>query len=100
MVPSLELETLGFQNSGTNFPVLRKHRKQLGFGWKGLLFDNPSHLAEDALHYHLESHMNVDLSADYCSTNINTELDLCKWIEKVHALDEKRLHNAVRMEAT
>ena len=39
MVLSLEPETQGFQNSGTNFPTLWKCRKQLGFGWKGLLFD-------------------------------------------------------------
>ena len=40
VVPSLEPETLGFRNSGTDFPTLRKHQKQPGFGLKGSLFDS------------------------------------------------------------
>ena len=39
VVPSLEPETLCFQNSGTNFPALWKHWNQPGFGQKGSLFD-------------------------------------------------------------
>ena len=39
VVPSLELETLCFQNSRTNFPTLQKRQKQPGFGQKDLLFD-------------------------------------------------------------
>ncbi|KAG2341963.1 hypothetical protein BDR05DRAFT_1029194, partial [Suillus weaverae] len=49
-----------------------------------------SHLADINILYHLESHMNVDLAADYHAENI-VEEDLWKWIEKVWILDEKRL---------
>ena len=44
VVPSLEPETLCFQNSRTNFPALQKCRNQPGFGWKGSLFDR-THLS-------------------------------------------------------
>jgi predicted aspartyl protease len=40
--------------------------------------------------YHLESHMNAELAADYHTENV-VEEDLRKWIEKVRLLDEKRL---------
>ena len=61
-----------------------------------LLRGNASHLSDDNLHYHLESHMNVDLIADYRSANVEAEQDLRKWIEKVRHLDEKRLHDVAR----
>lgn len=55
-----------------------------------LLRGTPSHLADVNILYHLESHMNPDLAADYHAENI-VEDDLCRWIEMVRLLDEKRL---------
>lgn len=61
-----------------------------------LLRGYPSHLSDEKLYYHLESHMHVDLFADYRLANIVAEKDLRKWIEKVRLLDEKRLRYAAR----
>ncbi|KAG2340780.1 hypothetical protein BDR05DRAFT_1002179 [Suillus weaverae] len=60
-----------------------------------LLRGTTSHLADINILYHLESHMNIDLAADYHAENI-VEEDLRKWIEKVRILDEKRLRYLAR----
>ncbi|KAG1810476.1 uncharacterized protein HD556DRAFT_1223852, partial [Suillus plorans] len=60
-----------------------------------LLRDTASHLDDVNLLYHLESHMNSDLAADYYAENIAEE-DIRRWIEKVRLLDEKRLRYLTR----
>ncbi|KAG1841699.1 hypothetical protein DFJ58DRAFT_610860, partial [Suillus subalutaceus] len=60
-----------------------------------LLRGTPSHLADVNILYHLESHMNIDLAADYHAENI-VEEDLRKWIAKVRILDDRRLRYLVR----
>ncbi|KAG0708042.1 hypothetical protein DFH29DRAFT_791206, partial [Suillus ampliporus] len=60
-----------------------------------LLRGTTSHLAEDNIRYHLESHMNSELAADYHAENV-TETELRKWIEKVRLLDERRMRYLVR----
>ncbi|KAG6327196.1 hypothetical protein ID866_11893, partial [Astraeus odoratus] len=54
-----------------------------------LLHGSDSHLSEANLHYHLESHMHLDLCANYHSSSIADKKDFHKWIEKVCLLDEK-----------
>ncbi|KAL4078737.1 hypothetical protein V8B97DRAFT_2021108 [Scleroderma yunnanense] len=63
-----------------------------------LLQGDKSHLSNDSLCYHLESHMHIDLIADYHSANITAEKDLHKWIKKVRLLDKKHLHDAIKIE--
>ncbi|KAG1786930.1 uncharacterized protein HD556DRAFT_1247607, partial [Suillus plorans] len=60
-----------------------------------LLRGTTSHLADANILYHLESHMNPELAADYQAEQIS-ETDLRKWIEKVRLLDERRLRYLVR----
>ncbi|KAG2346923.1 hypothetical protein BDR05DRAFT_1046205 [Suillus weaverae] len=60
-----------------------------------LLRGTTSHLADINILYHLKSHMNIDLAADYHTENI-VEEDLRKWIEKVRILDEKCLRYLAR----
>lgn len=57
-----------------------------------LLRDTPSHFKDINLKYHLESHMNPHLGAEYRDERI-TETDLHKWIDKVKVLDNKRLRS-------
>jgi len=61
-----------------------------------LLHGDPSHLSDERLCYYLESHMHADLLADYRLADVAAEKDLCKWIEKVRLLDEKRLRDILR----
>ncbi|KAL4070181.1 hypothetical protein V8B97DRAFT_2024186 [Scleroderma yunnanense] len=63
-----------------------------------LLQGDKSHLSDDSLCYHLESHMHIDLIADYHSANVTVEKDLHKWIEKVRLLDEKCLCDVAKIE--
>ncbi|KAG1781465.1 hypothetical protein EV702DRAFT_1192955 [Suillus placidus] len=51
-----------------------------------LLHDTTSHLDDKNILYHLKSHMNTDLAADYYAENV-TETELHKWIEKKEAVD-------------
>ncbi|KAG1839529.1 hypothetical protein F4604DRAFT_1599551, partial [Suillus subluteus] len=60
-----------------------------------LLRGTASHLPDVNILYHLESHMNAELAADYHAENV-VEEDLRKWIEKVRILDEKRLRYLAR----
>ncbi|KAG2072905.1 hypothetical protein BDR04DRAFT_1116616 [Suillus decipiens] len=46
-----------------------------------LLQGTASHLPDVSILYHLESHMNTELTADYHAEKI-VEEDLCNWIEK------------------
>ncbi|KAG1760618.1 hypothetical protein EDD22DRAFT_900292 [Suillus occidentalis] len=60
-----------------------------------LLQDTPSHLTDTNLRYYLEARMHPDLADKYFAERI-TETDLCKWIEKVGLLDDKRLYDIER----
>lgn len=60
-----------------------------------LLRDTDSHFSDTNLKYHLESHMNPHLAADYRDERI-TEMDLHKWIDKVKLLNNKRLHTVAQ----
>jgi hypothetical protein len=60
-----------------------------------LLRGTTSHLTDVNILYHLESHLNADLAADYHAEHV-VETDLRLWIEKVRVLDEKRLHYLAR----
>lgn len=60
-----------------------------------LLRGTTSHLDDKNLLYHLEAHMNNDLAANYHAEGISEPV-LCKWVEKVRLLDEKRLHYVAR----
>jgi hypothetical protein len=60
-----------------------------------LLRDTDSYFTDVYLKYHLESHMNPHLAADYRDERI-TEPDLHKWIDKVKVLDNKRLRNVAQ----
>ena len=61
-----------------------------------LLRGELSHLPEEQLRLHLESHMYPDVLAEYCIAQISEEKDFRKWIEKVRTLDEKRLKDIAR----
>ena len=63
-----------------------------------LLRGDPSHLSDEAIRYHLESHMHPDLMADYRSVKVDKEEDLRTWIDRVRSLDEKRLRDVAHME--
>jgi len=60
-----------------------------------LLHGTTSHLPDANILYHLESHMNAELAADYHAENIDEE-DLRLWIEKVCVLDGKRIRYLAR----
>ncbi|KIK36119.1 hypothetical protein CY34DRAFT_95004, partial [Suillus luteus UH-Slu-Lm8-n1] len=60
-----------------------------------LLRDTESYFTDVYLKYHLESHMNPTLRAEYRDECI-TETDLHKWIDKVKVLDRKRMRNVVQ----
>jgi len=60
-----------------------------------LLRGTTSHLTDVHILYHLESHLNADLAADYHAERI-VEENLRLWIEKVRVLDEKRLRYLAR----
>ncbi|KIK43352.1 hypothetical protein CY34DRAFT_40541, partial [Suillus luteus UH-Slu-Lm8-n1] len=60
-----------------------------------LLRDTDSYFTDVYLKYHLESHMNPTLRAEYRDERI-TETDLHKWIDKVKVLDRKRIRNVVQ----
>ncbi|KIK90911.1 hypothetical protein PAXRUDRAFT_799867 [Paxillus rubicundulus Ve08.2h10] len=55
-----------------------------------------SHLSETSVKYHLEAHMHPDLALDYHARDIAQELILCKWVEKVRLLDDKRLREIAK----
>ncbi|KAG2114690.1 uncharacterized protein F5147DRAFT_570230 [Suillus discolor] len=60
-----------------------------------LLHGTTSHLPDVNILYHLKSHMNAELATDYHTESVEEE-DLCKWIERVHILNEKCLRYLAR----
>ena len=55
-----------------------------------ILVNNTAHMSNANLCYHFEAHMHKDLAIEYRTSDVKDEADLCKWIEKVKRLNEKR----------
>ena len=55
-----------------------------------ILVNNTVHMSDANLRYHFEAHMHKDLAIEYRTSDAKDEADLCKWIEKVKRLNEKR----------
>ncbi|KIK26115.1 hypothetical protein PISMIDRAFT_56294, partial [Pisolithus microcarpus 441] len=64
-----------------------------------LLHGSESYLSEVHLCFHLESHMNTDLAAEYCTTLLSKETDFHAWLDMVRLLDEKHVRDAAKIEA-
>lgn len=64
-----------------------------------LLRGSESYLSEVHLRFHLESHMNSDLAAEYRMTILSKETDFRVWLDMVRLLDEKRVRDAAKIEA-
>ncbi|KIO09532.1 hypothetical protein M404DRAFT_22030 [Pisolithus tinctorius Marx 270] len=64
-----------------------------------LLRGSEFHLTEDHLHFHLESHMHPDLTAEYHLTSSHHEKRFQAWLDLVHLLDEKCVHDTVKLDA-
>ncbi|KIO11021.1 hypothetical protein M404DRAFT_966898, partial [Pisolithus tinctorius Marx 270] len=64
-----------------------------------LLRGSEFHLTEDHLRFHLESHMHPDLTAEYRLTAARREKRFRAWLDLVRLLDEKRIHDAAKIDA-
>ncbi|KIO00253.1 hypothetical protein M404DRAFT_153059, partial [Pisolithus tinctorius Marx 270] len=64
-----------------------------------LLQGSEFHLTEDHLHFHLESHMHPDLTAEYRLTAACHEKKFCAWLDLVCLLDKKHIHDATKLNA-
>ncbi|KIO13808.1 hypothetical protein M404DRAFT_121464, partial [Pisolithus tinctorius Marx 270] len=64
-----------------------------------LLRGSEFHLTEDHLRFHLESHMHPDLTAEYRLTAARHKKRFRAWLNLVRLLDEKRIHDATKLDA-